>query len=153
MRYRNCPLSVNSLMIPYITKYMPFSVCISGDISMSDTQQACTVISPGESYHCIHARTQNLWSVLYVVKRQIPPSPVCLQAYIFSFHLQLIWPKQKMTYFEYIKTVFTKIRLLWIGSKMCAVYRDVKTESILIARLGHVNTSKMTSAVVICCML
>ena len=30
---------------------------------------------------------------------------------------------------------------------MCAVYRDLKTESILIARLGHVNTSKMTSPV------
>ena len=32
---------------------------------------------------------------------------------------------------------------------MCAVYRDVKTETILIARLGQVNPSKMTSAVVI----
>ena len=37
---------------------------------------------------------------------------VCLQAYIFSFHLQLTMAETEMTYFEYIQTVFTKIRLL-----------------------------------------
>ena len=59
----------------------------------------------------------------------------------------------EMTYFEYIQTVFTKIRLLLIGSTMCAVLRDIKTGSILIARLGHVNTSIMTFAAVIYCMV